>query len=329
MVRDTISPYGGAGAFPERAYSYGGGVDKNFSSHILAGTAPKNLLRSSAFESWSQGVSGRPDCFDHNSVGTIAQVTTPRYWGSYACRISKVNTDGAVTRLYQKVKQYPTTTAAANGEKVFTFSVWLKTDEGSDTVRPYYYDGTNYKYGPYYTGGNDWQECWLSFVVNSSATVIEVGIEVEETASAINVFWYTDCWQLVWGPAAYIWGEGAEDRSLICQDWMDDGTHVDVRGAMRAIPFYVDGTTTGGAVNELAHSYVLSYGCSQIVHVSTNLFAYGALQERHVTWANNYSTTGFDIYIGRTDARVMTAQAWEIDGLIICIGWDDRVEQFK
>jgi hypothetical protein len=213
---------------------------------------------------------------------------------------------------------------------VFTFSVWLKTDEGGDTVRTYYYDGTTYHYGPYYTGDNDWQEVWQTVIVDPSATVIEVGIEVEETASEEQVPWYTDCWQLVWGPAAYCWSEGSEDRSVICQDWDDEGGHVDVRGAMRAIPFHYEGTTTGGSVTEVLQSVTLTYGCSQIVHVSTNLYSYQTWPAVHQTWANNYSTTGFDIVLGRTNgAGIAASQAWVVDGVVWCIGWDDRVEQFK
>lgn len=330
MAREILSKPGGGS--PARIFGYAGGVDKFYRGWQLARTGPTNMLRNCTFESWAQGggPTGRPDCWDWNSVGNLAQEGTTRFWGTYGLRVDKTSSDGAVTRVYQIFKQRPMPAGGWAGEKVFTFSVWCKTDQGS-TARPFFYDGTNYKYGPYYTGGDEWQELKTSYMFHSSATTMDCGVEVDETASGTTVSWYFGCAQLVWGQAAYHWAENPEDRCLICQDWDDEGSHTEARGCMRAIPFSYSGTTTGGSGSELVQSVTLTYGCGYIIHVSTNLYSYtGAAPAYHQSWATNYSTTGFDLYLGRTDrGNIAASEDWVIDGCVFCLGWDNRVEQFK
>lgn len=323
----------GGGSSPERYFAFAGGRDKNYSAHYLAGTGYVNMIRNGSFESWSQATAmaagTRPDAWETNATGLFGRNDT-RQWGQYGCKIQKKSTDGAVSRIYQTIKAFPTAAMMYQDRgKVFSWSVWCKTTRGAGTMVPYAYDGTNYIYGQPYAGSDDWEELTQAICFDSTATDFKVGVEVAEEASAAYQDYHIDCAMLVWGRANTQWSENPLDRGVICQDWDEDGTDVSLRGAVRIIPFEVSDTASGGARLELIHSYVLTYGCRQIMHVGLNLYSTNATREYYEVFATNYSTTGFDIYLRRSDTRNIAAVDWVVTGVIYAIGWDAPSEQFK
>ena len=324
----------GGGSSPERYFAFAGGRDKNYSAHYLAGTGYVNMVRNGSFESWSQATAmaagTRPDAWETNTTGLFGRTTT-RHWGQYGCKIQKKSTDGAVSRIFQTIKPFPTVAMMyQDSGKVFSWSVGCKTSRGAGTMVPYAYDGTNYIYGRPYTGSDDWEELTQAICFDSTATDFKVGVEVaEETASLVQDY-HIDCTMLVWGRANTQWSENPLDRGVICQEWDEDGTHTPIRGAMRVIPFEDSGTTAGGATSEVLATYAMRYGCRQVTYAGANLYSLAANHEKHIVWTDNYTTTGFDINLGRPDGTNITASmAWTVTGVIYAIGWDDPTEQYK
>ena len=315
-------------AFPARTQQMPTGEDPphyvhNHDSH------PQNLARNSAFLSWSQGSSVRPDCwyFEAND-GVISQESTITYrrWGKYSAKISKDTTDSGVSRLYHNMETLGIN--ALMDELYYTFSISLKCST-ADFVRVFYYDGSSYTYTEYHSGGGGWETLVLSLEHTSGATDFQIGIECAIPSGAAAIA-YADCAMFTKGLIAWAWEENALDRGVICQDWDEDGTDKRLAGCLRIIPFEKTGTTTGGAATETAASMVLLYGCRQIIDVSLNLYSFATNPELYQVWANNFSTTGFDIILGRTDgSNIVASQAWTITGHILAIGWDDPREQYS
>jgi len=317
---------------PARDFSFAGGIDKNYTGRQLAFTGQANLVRNGAFESWSQGTTGRPDAWGVNAYGVYARESGTVYFGEHCLKITKTSTDGGASQIQQSVRNQVDITQAMG--KTFTMSamLYLKSSTGSGTPGEtylYFYDGTNFKYSRAYDVANweTWQEIYHTFTVPTTATDFRVGIEANEPG-IIDMYHYVDCVNLAWGSTAGRFMEHPNDRSVICQDWDDDGTHTEVRGAMRTIPFKVTGTTTGGSASEYI-TYVLTYGCSQILHVSLNFYSYTGTISRVKLRATNYTTTGFDLYFDGIATNIEVAKDYVIDGCIWCIGWDANGEQWK
>lgn len=289
---------------------------------------PQNLLRNGALESW-EGATTVPDGWEWDSVGTLAKTSTA-YYGEYAMEVTKVSTDGAVTRVWQSLKN--AFTASNVQGKELTFSIYAKTDQGGGTIRPFVYDGTNYKYGLWYTADDEWQRIFVSHsfpAYGSAPTEVDVGVEIEETASTVDVEYYLDCAACHWGGIPYGWTEHYNDRSPICQDWLDQGTRDEVRGAMRVFPYQQDYTTVGGVGSEETFTVTLPYGCQKIIHASANLYgstyAVYACQLRTM----NYTTTSFDVGFSlTTGATISVGRTVNVTGSVWLIGWDDPAEQW-
>lgn len=317
----------GPGMNPARWFGYNGGRDKNFTPQMFAATTPHNMIRNGAFESWSQGaVAGCPDAWEWDSIGALDRTTTATVWGQYALRITKNSSDGAVTKVFQSLHHM--VTSGNETGKVFTVSFRIKTDQGDETIRPFVYDGTNYHYGRYYNNDDDWEEIWFSHQGTTAPTAFDVGVEVEETASGSDVYFYVDCAVCCWGSVPTQYNEHPNDRSPICQHWIDDGTRVEVRGAMRCIPYMVEGTFTGGAWYEIV-TVNLIYGVKEIIHVSVNPYTLSATYRKLMNhYTTNYTTTQFDIVIALGTGNV-TATNYKYTGTIWAIGWDNEEEQWK
>jgi hypothetical protein len=309
---------------PNRLWGFAGGRDKQYTPQHIANTGYANMLRNGMFESFSQGAAVRPDAWATNGVGAFSRTTT-RYWGQYGLAVAKSVEDGDVTRVEQSFDK--AVTSAQAEEHIFTFTVWIKTDAGDDYVRPFFYDGTTRFYGEWYTGDDAWQELVFSFVPDVGASDLVVGIQMEETASGTENY-YIDCAQLLWGSVAARFMEHPNDRSVICQHWEDQGTRTEVRGAMRAIPYEVTDTTSGGSTTE-TFGYTLQWGCRQICHVSANMYSYTGNSSRTKAITNNYSTTGFDIVLHGIAMTIEASKTFVITGVIWCIGWDSNLEQWK
>lgn len=328
----SIPPFPvGPGSSPARPFGFFGGKDKNFKPQQFANTGYANLLRNGSLISASQGGTARPDGWDFTGNGTLQKVNAVYFIGGYCYKILKTNSDAAADHFYQEVYEQFASYATSN---IFTFSARLKCNL-ADHACLFYYDGSNYYYGPFHSGGDEWEEHWMQISLDSSATDFWVGIYCENNAPLIGqTYTYVDAAMLVFGSVPTLFTEHPSDRSVICQDWDIDGTYKRIRGASRQIPFKATssqyGTTTGGAVSEVIATVPLNYGCRQIQHVDANLYSFPSRQERHQVWTNNYTTTGFDLVLGRVDGSNITAsQAWTVTGAIYCISWDDRGEQWK
>jgi len=317
------------GQLGHRDYSYDGGRDKWFTPNFIADTANITLIRNGSLESWSQGsTAGLPDAWEWNSVGTLDRTTTA-YWGQYSMRVTKIVGDGNVTRVWQSVKHNPVADNIKG--RPFTVCLWAKTDQGEGTITPYIYDGTDRKYGLSYSGSGEWEELWGTFRCppGASPTSWDVGVQIEETASEENVYYYISAVTFSWGLVPLKYAEHYNDRAPICQHWLDDGTRVEVRGAMRAIPYMAEHTTVGGARSE-SFSVTMAYGCKEIIHVDTNIRSSTTTASLCTSRAHTYTTTGFQIEVGTTTGGDMpAAKDFVIDGVIWCIGWDDEEEQWK
>jgi len=257
----------------------------------------------------------------------IAQTTgsSSKQWGKYGCSIGKCSTDGDVTRIYQRMTKLGV--GVHMEEKYYTFSMDCKTST-ADQVRLFYYDGSTYTYSNYHTGGGTWESLMLSFENDSTASELRIGVEFSEVVSAPVVYDYIDCAMLVRGINPTDFDEHPLDRTVICQDWDEDGTDIPIRGANRVIPFEMSGTTTGGSATETA-AYTLTHGCRQILHVSLNFYSYTGTIGRTKIDANNFSTTGFDVVIQGVAMNVEASKDFVITGVIWCVGWDDDNEQYK
>lgn len=313
--------------FGYRRFGYDGGRDFNFSPRHLSLTSNANLVRNGTFLSWSQGTTGYPDAWEWNSVGALDRSADSAYWGTHGLRVTKIDSDGDVTRVYQDISYNPT--VGELPDKAITISVWMKTNQGSECMRPFIKSGTSYRYGPNYSGGDEWQRIWMSQSFSSSPTSLQVGVEVEETAETSNVYYHIDCFMCVWGMYPAYYSEHHNDRSVICQDWDNDGTQTLIRGAQRVIPFRVEHTTTAGRLQ--TYSYTLDYGCDEIQSVQCNMYSTTVTNFYLILVnAGNYSTTGFDIYMYNASwAPFAASETIVIDGVIYCIGWDAPAEQWK
>lgn len=316
-------------AYPDRVQIL---PDGEFPPHwaLCNDSHPINMARNGAYLSWSQGAGARPDCFDWTANdGVIARESNAanRQWGKYAAKITKATGDGGVSRLSINLETFGINSLMS--EYYYTASLRIKTTR-ADFARVFYYDGAAYHYTDYHGGGGTWEELIISFEHTNGASDFVVGIEVAVPTGS-SAFVYFDCLMITKGLVPTTFAENAMDRGLLCQEWDEDGSDHSIIGAARVIPFKVTGSTSGGPGGvELAASVVLRVGCRQIMHVSTNLYYFAALPQLHQVWANNYSTTGFDIYLGRTDGGNITGELnWIIDGACFAIGWDSPREQFQ
>ena len=314
--------------FPARDYGYAGGKDGVFPVTKIARTSHQNMVRNGAFNSWSQGTTADPDAWNASgAAATVDRTTTEIYWGSYAARVTKNTSDGDVTRLYQTVKTNPVL-AQVYG-KSLTFGILCKSDQADQTARVYVYDGSGYHYGMGYAGTGEWEFLWMNWQPTSGYTELEFGVEVAETASGSDVYYYLDCAMLVWGQYPAHFCEHPDDRSVICQNWHNNGTETPIRGAMRVEPFYEEITTVSGRVQ--THTVTLPKGCKQIVHVSHNMrvTSYGNYYKLQIR-AMTYTATSFVLNITASDFSSFSAgETFYIDGIIWMIGWDDEVEQWE
>jgi hypothetical protein len=304
--------------------TYRGGTTKEFPAPNMAMTGPQNLLRNGRFESWTQGTSVTPDVWEDNSVGNVDRATTA-YIGPYSCRIGKQTADGAVTRIWQSVKNDHTLTRADG--QLYTFSIMVKTDQ-TTLVQPFIYDGT-YKYGRTYQGADQWEELWITKSVDSAATDFDVGVELATVVSVGDVYFYLDCASLHFGQVPWRYTENPQDRSPICQQWQEDETRVLTRGCVRCEPYQMDGTLTGGSTSENV-TYTLPYGCKKIIHVDVNVesWATASMWRYAHTNATAFTTTGFTIKVGMVGTNIPANEDYTFTGCIWMLGWDDEEEQW-
>ena len=106
------------------------------------------------------------------------------------------------------------------------------------------YDGTNYFYGPWFQETAVWERQWFTVKLSSSATAFKAGFQFEQT-SGMSAIFKADEFMLCRGATPQFYQEHPNDRSLICQDWDNDGTLVPARGIVRAIPYQASGRCTG------------------------------------------------------------------------------------
>ena len=304
------------------------------------------MLRNGGFESWSQGQSARPDAWQVTSNGMTYIRSLSEYHGGYCIKITKHEDDGDLNvtrRIYMQPgviqpgilnasiyhapcydQVYQTMTGLLGDmvdEEPFTLSGMVKTDTAGH-ARLFMYDGFMTKYSAWHSGSDEWEPLWVSHQLGGDASRLVVGLQVDPITGS-DVDSYFDCIQLVTGYVPHRYQENPDERGVICQSWHNNGINVPVRGAMRAIPFKVTGTT---AANPTVHNYTLQYGCRAVCDVTTNLYTFAGDYRLVNVRAANFSATGFSIYIHYYGS--MGSWAYTVTGTAHLVGWDDPSEQF-
>ncbi len=120
-----------------------------------------------AADRWQLGVGA-------GSTVTVTKETTTRLNNS-AASAKIVYVHSATSTFHQDMK-------VSDGYQMFlgrlvTFSIMIHATAGT-LIRPFISDGITTTFGSYHTGGSVWQEIQVSQLISTSATLVEVGVQM-------------------------------------------------------------------------------------------------------------------------------------------------------
>ena len=203
--------------------------------------------------------------------------------------------------------------------KTFSASIRMQCPAASDKVRFFLSDGVSKTYADGYANGTA-QTFKVTKTFSASASQFWVGVTCLDGTYTV----YVDDVVCVPGETVPPFQENPADRSLIVQNWDNNGTVEKTLGGLYLVPFKKTGTISG-ADPDHSFTYTLPDGAGSstgIILAQAEVYSLGSSSpEKVIASARAHTQSTVTVYLHNTAGNFTNGEAFEVRGAILCSGW--------